>query len=60
VSSRVLTVDDQPVALNVPIGLIEDLLLPSLTHSMDWRPSSSLQIAATSQDRCALLCRWLN
>ncbi|KLU03969.1 putative signal peptide and transmembrane protein [Rhodopirellula islandica] len=55
-----LTVDDQPVAFSMPIGLLEDFLAPLPSPTLDRQPETSWQSAVTSRDRCVLLCRWLN
>ncbi len=60
VSSRVLTVDDQPVTFSMPIGLLEDLQYPLPSRRLDRQSDTSWQTALTSRDRCVLLCRWLN
>ncbi|CAD74528.1 hypothetical protein-signal peptide and transmembrane prediction [Rhodopirellula baltica SH 1] len=60
VSSRVLTVDDQPVTFGMPIGLLEDLQYPLPSRLLDRQLDTSWQTALTSRDRCVLLCRWLN
>ncbi|WDQ19201.1 hypothetical protein [Rhodopirellula sp. P2] len=59
-SSRVLTVDDQPVAFSMPIGLREDSLHSVPSPTLGWQSDSSWHSVVTSRDRCVLLCRWLN